>query len=123
MISRTKVSSAKIIYLFFKHHKGSNLLSALEKIKKYGDHLQFELNNNRRKSLRAINKIVHKNMIWAFSKVHLTQLKHNRRYVAKKIFNMVKVHRRERLEYTLWKLKKNVMQNRHDQVLEDIKIF
>lgn len=36
---------------------------------------------------------------------------------------MVKVHRRERLEYTLWKLKKNVMQNRHDQVLEDIKIF
>ena len=123
MFSRTKKSAAKLILLFLKNQRSTLLTEGFKNLKHYAEQAYYNSNMSQRKSIRTINKIVHKNMKWAFGKLHFTQLKTNRKFVLKKIFNILKTHRKNTLEHAYWKLKKNVMLNRNQQVLDEIKVF
>jgi hypothetical protein len=123
IISNIERSSRNIIFLILKSKRKEILSFVLERMKLYSMEIYYRRRNSHRVGMRKILKILLKNKRAAFDLMYVSRASIDKRI---KLISMVKIiifNRKDKISWGIWKLRKNLLEKRREQVENDIRIF
>lgn len=116
-------SSKRMLLVIMRSLVKEKCAEGFNRIKSQSNSIHFERRNWQRKCLRNMLGILLRNKRWAFGRLCTNRFISERRHKIKSMGKLVLNSRKASLAWGWWKLKKQVLFARREQVLDDIKVL